>query len=55
MSSKDLKKETKKRDKEGKLPEDFAQVEEDYSLAWLLVMSPKRAYKQNGHARFSAL
>ena len=55
MSCKDLKKGTKKRDKERKLPEDFAQVGEDYSLAWLLVMSPKRACKQNGHARFSAL
>ena len=55
MSSKDLKKGTKKKDKERKLPEDFAEVEEDYSLAWLLVMSLKRACKQNGHARFSAL
>ena len=55
MSSKDLKKGKKERDKERKLPEDFAQVEEGYSLAWLLVMSPKRAWKQNGHARFSAL
>ena len=28
-------------------------MEEDYSLAWLLVMSPKTACKQNGHSRFS--
>ena len=49
MSSKDLKKGTKKRGKERKLPEDFAQVVEDYSLAWLWVLSPKKACKQNGH------
>lgn len=55
MSSKDLKKGKKERDKERKLPEDLAQVEEDYSLAWLLVTSPKKACKQNGHARLSAL
>ena len=55
MSSKDFKKGKKERDKERKLPEDFAQVEEDYSLACLLVMSLKKACKQNGHARFSAL
>ena len=55
MSSKDLKKGKKERDKERKLPEDFAQVVGDYSLAWLLAMSPKRACKQNGHVRFSAL
>lgn len=55
MSSKDFKKGKKKRDKERKLPEDFAQVEEGYLLAWLWVLSPKRACKQNGHARFSAL
>ena len=55
MSSKDLKNGTKKRDKERKLPEDFAKVEGDYLLAWLLVLSPNKACKQNGHARFSAL
>ena len=55
MSCKDLKKGTKERDKERKLPEDFAQVEGDYSLSWLLVLSLKKASKQNGHAKFSAL
>ena len=55
MSSKDFKKGKKGIDKERKLPEDFAQVEEGYLLAWLWVLSQKRACKQNGHARFSAL